>query len=46
MRKVIEKGDDYVAKEIQRLEALIASKATNDAKKREFALRVSILKAF
>ncbi len=46
MRKIQEKGVDFVSKEKTRLEGLVANKSTLPAKKTEFQKRISALNAF
>jgi len=46
MKKIQEKGDDFVESEKIRLNGLISSKATADKKKSEFTKRLNILNAF
>jgi len=46
MERVIEKGDSYIANELDRLRKLVENKATTQAKKAEFGRRINILNAF
>lgn len=46
MKKILEKGDDFVQTEKDRLNGLINSKSTAEAKKKEFNKRLNILNAF
>jgi len=46
MKKIKEKGDDFVTKETERLQGLIDSKSTVEKKKTEFTRRLNVLKAF
>jgi len=46
MKKIQEKGDDFVEKEKERLNGLLSNKATTDKKKSEFGLRLNILNSF
>lgn len=46
MKKVIDKGDDFIEKEKERLNGLISNKSTTDKKKTEFSLRLNILNSF
>ena len=46
MKKVLQKGNEYVESEIQRLEKLIQSDSVSDDKKTLFLLRKNILQAF
>jgi len=46
MKKIQEKGDEFVETEKIRLNGLISSKATADKKKAEFTKRLNILNAF
>ncbi len=45
VKKILDKGDTYVAKEIQRLEGLIANENVTPQKKTLFALRKNILES-
>jgi hypothetical protein len=46
MKRINEKGNDFVAKEKERLKSLIDSKGTSEGKKNEFTMRINILNAF
>jgi len=46
MKKIEEKGDDFVKKELERLNALIENKGTKEDKRREFGAKVNILNNF
>jgi len=46
MQKVIKDGNDYVEKEIKRLNRMIENPAVNEKKRDEFTIRVNILSSF
>jgi len=46
MKKISEKGNDFVASEKERLNGLISNKATGEKKKGEFTKRLNILNSF
>jgi len=46
MKKIQEKGEDFLTKEQERLNTLINSKSTMEKKKSEFTSRLNILNSF
>jgi hypothetical protein len=44
--KKIQGSSDFVGKEVDRLKGLVGSKATTDAKKAEFNMKLNILASF
>jgi thioredoxin-like negative regulator of GroEL len=46
MKKILEKGKDFVTSEIKRLDNLSSGKSATAEKKREFAQRINVLNAF
>ena len=46
MKRIQEKGDDYVKTERERLNSLIESKSTVEKKKAEFSRKLNVLNSF
>lgn len=46
MGSVLEKGDDFILKEMDRLKGLVEGKSLSEAKKLEFKRRIKVLKVF